>query len=74
MRRGADGKDLPPDSLIQSTPKFKSASESKPVITQEHNCTIENVIELCVLGEDWGDAIPHGLPDVGSSRGEDEAP
>ena len=32
------------------------------------------IIRYIVLGEDWDDVIPRALPDVGSRRGEDEAP
>ena len=73
MRGRAGGKDLPSDSLLQSTPDFESASKANPIITQEHTSTIENMIKLCILGEDWNDITPHALPDVGSRRGEDEA-
>ena len=73
MRGGADGKDLPSDSLLQSTPKFESASKANPIVTQEHTSTIENMIKLRVLGEDWDDVILRALPGVGSRRGEDEA-
>ena len=74
MRGGAVGKDIPSNSLLQSTPKFESASKANPIITQEHTSTIENMIKLRVLGEDWYDVIPHALPDVGSRMGEYEAP
>ena len=74
MRGGAGGKNLPSDSLLQSTPEFKSASKSKPVITQEHTSTVENMIKLRVLGEDWDGFTPRALPDVGSRRGGYEEP
>ena len=54
--------------------EFESASKSNPIITQEHTSTIENIIKLRVLGEYWDDFISRALPDVGSRRGEDEAP
>ena len=59
----------PYDSLLQSPPEFESESKANPIITQEHTSTIENMIKLCVLGEDWDDIIPHAPPDVGSRRG-----
>ena len=68
------GKNLPSDPLLQSTPKFESASKAKPIITQENTSTIENTIKIRVLGEDWDDIIPRALPDVGSRRGEDKDP
>ena len=74
MRGGAGGKYIPSDSLFQSTPGFKSASKANPIITQEHMSTIENMIKVLVLGEYWDDVISRALTDVGSRRGEDEAP
>ena len=73
MRVGAGGKYIPSGSLFQSTPGFKSVSKAKPIITQEHTSTVENMIKLLVLGEYWDDVISRALPDVGSRRGEDEA-
>ena len=52
MRGGASGKDLPYDSLLQSTPEIEMASKANPIITQEHTSTIENMIKTIVLGED----------------------
>ena len=74
MRGGAGGKYLPSDSLLQSTPEFESVSKAKPILTREHTSTIENMIKLSVLGEDWDDVTPRALPDVGSRRGEVEVP
>ena len=74
MRRGAGAKYIPSNSVLQYTPEFESASKSNPIITQEHTSTIENMIKLCVLGEDWDDVTPRTLTDVGPMRGEDEAP
>ena len=73
MRGGSGGKDIPSDSLLQSTPEFESASKAKSIITQKHMSTIENMIKLRVLGEYWDDVISCALPDVGSRRGEEEA-
>ena len=73
MRGGAGGKYIPSDLLLQSTPEFELESKAKPIITQEHTSTIENMIRLCLLGEDWDNIIPCALSDVGSGRGEDEA-
>ena len=74
MRGGAGGKDLPSDSLIQSTAELELASKVKAIITQERMSNIENMIKLRVLGEDWKYIIPRALPGVGSRKGEDEAP
>ena len=73
MRGGEDEKDLPSNSLLESKPKFKSASKANPIITQEHTSTIENIIKLIVLGENWYNVIPRALPVVGSRKGEDDA-
>ena len=35
--------------------------------------TIDNMIKLRVLGEDWDDVIPRALPDVWSRKGEEKA-
>ena len=74
MRGGAGGEYLPSNSLLQSTPEFESVSKAKPIITQEYTYTIENMITLRALGEDWDDVIPRALPDVGSRRGENDNP
>ena len=50
------------------------ASKAKPVITQEHTSTIENMIKIRVLGDYWGNVIPRTLPDIGLKMGDDEAP
>ena len=73
MRGGAGGKDIPSNSLLQSTPKFESASKAKPIITQEQTSTIENMIKLFWWGEDLDNVIPRALPDVESRSGEDKA-
>ena len=44
------------------------------MITQEHTSTIENMIKIRVLGEDWDNVIPRALPGVGLRRGEVDAP
>ena len=72
MRGGAGRKDLSSDSLLQSTPTFELASKAKRIINQEHTSTIENMIKIRVLREDWGDIIPRALPDVGSGIREDD--
>ena len=74
MRGGAGGKDIPFNLLLQSTPEFESASNAKPIITQKHTSTIENMIKLFVLGEDWDAVITCAITEVGSRRGKDEAP
>ena len=69
MRGGKGGKDLPSNSLLQSTPIFESVFKANPIITQEHTSTIENMIKLRVLGEDWDDFIPRALPNLWLSMG-----
>ena len=69
MRGGEGEKDLPSYSFLQFTPEFESASKAKPIINQEHKSTIENMIKLRILGEDWEDVIPRALPGVGLRRG-----
>ena len=69
MRGGTGGKGLPSNSLLQATPEFELASKAKPIITQENMSTVENIIKLCILREDWDNVIPRALPDVGSRRG-----
>ena len=74
MSGGAGEKDLSSNSLLESTPAFELASRAKPIINQEHTSTIDNIIKLRVLGDDWDDVIPRALTDVGSVMREDEAP
>ena len=74
MRWGESGKDIPSYYLLQYTPKSELASKAEPIINQEHTSTIENMIKLSVLGEDWDNVTPRTLTDVGPMRGEDEAP
>ena len=68
------GKYLSSNSLLQSTLTFELAYKAKPVITQKHTSTIENMIKIRVLGDDWGNVIPRTLPDIGLKMGDDEAP
>ena len=69
MRGGVDGKDLPSNFLLQSTPDFESASKAKLIITQDHTSTIEIMFKLCVLEEDWDEVVPRALTDVGLRSG-----
>ena len=68
------GKIPPSNYLLQYKTEIDFSSKAKTIITQEHTSTIDNMTKLCVLGEYWDDVIPRALPDVGSRRGEDEAP
>ena len=74
MRSGAGVKSLPYNFLLQSTPELESTAKAKPIITQEHMSTIDNMIKLLVLGEYWDNVLTRALNDVGSRRGEEEAP
>ena len=49
------------------------APKDKPIITQGHTSTIDNMTKLCVLGKYWDDVITRGLPDVWLRRGEFKA-
>ena len=69
MRVGAGGKYLTYYYLLQSAPESELASKATPIINQEHTSTIDNMIKLRVLGEDWDGFTPRALPDVGSRRG-----
>ena len=74
MKGEAGGEDCLSDYLLKSMPKFESASKTKTIITQEYTSTIEDMIKLRIMGEDWDVIIPPALREVGLRRGKDEAP
>ena len=70
----ASSKKRPENSLLEVTPEFEFASKMAPIITQEHTVSIEEMIKLRILAEDWDDVVPRELPDIGLDKRNGELP
>lgn len=70
----ASSKKRPENSLLESTPEFEFATKMAPIITQEHTTSIEEMIKLRILAEDWDDVVPRELPDIGFDKRNGELP
>jgi len=74
MKGESKGSQQPVNSLLDTVADVRSCDKLAPITTVKYTTSIEGMINQRILADDWYDAIPRELPDIGPSRWNSEPP